>query len=220
MRYLPKPGTWMERLKQFMGFIMLGVVVWLLGVLGQSRGVEPLIATSSFLLVLGVASWVYGAFGGRIVSWLLIVALVGGGYFFFLKGNLASAAKPSLSSEPASKDHIAWQPWSEAGVAEALKAGQPVFIDFTADWCLNCKYNEKFVLETEPVRAALKAKKVLPLKADWTNGDPAITAVLKKFGRAGVPVYILYPGGEAEPILLPEILTQATLLDQLNRLKD
>ncbi len=219
MRFLPKPGAWMERLKQVMGFIMLAVVVWLLGVLGQSRGVEPLVAVCSFLLVLGMASWAYGAFGGRVVSWLLIVVLVGGGYFVFLDGNLtAASARPA--SGPAGKDGIAWQPWSEARVAEATKAGQAVFIDFTADWCLNCKYNEKFVLETEPVRAALKAKNVLPLKADFTNRDPAIAAILARFNRAGVPLYILYPGGAAEPVLLPEILTQSSLLAELGRIKN
>ena len=220
MRFLPKPGAWMERLKQGMGFVMLGVVVWLLGVLGQSRGVDALIAVSSFLLVLGVACWIYGAFGGRFVSWLAIVVIVGSGYFVFLNGKLATVKKPPTGSEPAPKDGIAWQPWSAERVAEAAKRGQPVFIDFTADWCLNCKYNEKFVLETEPVRAALKKKNVLTLKADWTNGDPEITAVLRKFGRAGVPVYVLHSPGSAEPILLPEILTQATLLGELDRLKN
>lgn len=218
MRFLPKPGTWMERLKQFMGFIMLAVVVWLLGVLGQSRGIEPLIGVSSFLLVLAVASWILGAFGGRAVTWVLIAVLVGGGWLFFLKGNLSNTTKAASSSEPASPNHIAWQPWSDARVAEATKAGQPVFVDFTADWCLNCKYNEKFVLETDPVRAALKDKNVLPLKADWTNADPAITAILKKHDRVGVPVYLLYPAGGGEPVLLPEILTQAILLDALNKL--
>lgn len=220
MRFLPKPGTWMERLKQGMGFIMLGVVVWLLGVLGQSRGVDALIAVSSFLLVLGVASWIYGAFGGRVISWLAIAAIIGAGYFVFLNGKLSAAKKPDTGSELATKDGIAWQPWSAERVAEATQRRQPVFIDFTADWCLNCKYNEKFVLETEPVRAALKQKNVLTLKADWTNGDPAITAILKKFGRAGVPVYVLYAPGNAEPILLPEILTQAALLAELDRLKN
>ena len=220
MRFLPKPGAWMERLKQGMGFVMLGVVVWLLGVLGQSRGVDALIAVSSFLLVLGVACWIYGAFGGRLISLLAIAIIVGAGYFVFIEGKLTAAKKSVASSEPTTKGGIAWQPWSAERVAEAAKRGQPVFIDFTADWCLNCKYNEKFVLETEPVRAALKKKNVLTLKADWTNGDPEITAVLKKFGRAGVPVYVIHPPGSAAPILLPEILTQATLLAELDRLKD
>ena len=105
-------------------------------------------------------------------------------------------------------------------MADATKKGQPVFIDFTADWCLNCKYNEKFVLDTEPVRAALKQKNVLTLKADWTNGEADITAILKKNGRAGVPVYLLYPGSDTPPVLLPEILTQAAVLGELDKLKN
>jgi thiol:disulfide interchange protein len=218
MRFLPKPGLWMERLKQFMGFVMLAVVVWLLGVLGQSRGVEPLIAVSSFLLVLGVASWIFGVTRGKVVGWVLIVALVVGGWFFFLKGQLASTKQPGSEPAAAVPGGIAWEVWSDARVAEATQGGQPVFVDFTADWCLNCKYNEKFVLETDPVRAALKAKNVLPLKADWTNADPAITALLRKHGRVGVPVYLLYPGGEAAPVLLPEILTQSILLEALGKL--
>jgi len=220
MRFLPKPGMWMERLKQLMGFIMLGVVVWLLGVLGQSRGIDPLIAVSSFLLVLGVACWLYGVMAGRLVSWLLIIALLGGGYFLFLNGKLDAAPKTSTIGEATEPGGLTWLPWTAERVAEATKKGQPVFIDFTADWCLNCKYNEKFVINTEPVRALLKQKNVLTLKADWTNGEADITAILKKFGRAGVPVYLLYPGGDAEPVLLPEILTQAAVLGELNKLKN
>ncbi len=221
MRFLPKPGMWMERLKQLMGFIMLGVVVWLLGVLGQSRGIDPLIAVSSFLLVLGVACWIYGVLAGRLVSWLLIGALLAGGYLVFLNGKLNAAPKTdTTASAPTEPGGLTWQPWTAERVAEATKKGQPVFIDFTADWCLNCKYNEKFVINTEPVRAALKQKNAVTLKADWTNGDAAITAILRKYGRAGVPVYLLYPGGNAEPVLLPEILTEASVLGELDKLKN
>ena len=220
MRFLPKPGLWMERLKQLMGFIMLGVVVWLLGVLGHSRGIEPLVAVSSFLLVLGVACWIYGVLAGRFVSWVLIAALLAGGYFVFLDGKLAAAPKSADTAGPTEAGGLTWQPWTAERVAEATKKGQPVFIDFTADWCLNCKYNEKFVINTEPVRALLKQKNVLTLKADWTNEDPDITAVLRKYGRAGVPVYLVYPGGHAEPVLLPEILTQAAVLSELDKLKN
>ncbi len=217
MRYLPKPGMWMERLKQFMGFIMLGVVVWLLGVLGQSRGVDPLIAVSSFLLVLALACWLYGVTHGKVIGWVAIIALLAGGWFFFLHGKI-DVPKPTGGGAATVAGGIPWEPWSDARVAEATKNGQAVFVDFTADWCLNCKYNEKFVLETDPVRAALKDKNVLPLKADWTNADPAITAILKKHGRVGVPVYLLYPGGDAKPLLLPEILTQSILLEALGKL--
>ena len=202
MRFLPKPGTWMERLKQLMGFIMLGVVVWLLGPVGK-RGVDLLVATCGFLLVLALACWIYGAWGSRWKSWLAIALVVAAGYFGFF-----GAAK---------KDGIAWEPWSEARVAAAVAAKQPVFVDFTADWCANCKYNEKVVIETAPVRAALKRHNILPLKGDFTAFDPAIAATLRKFQRAGVPVYLFYRAGESEPVVLPEILTQNGLLEALGK---
>jgi thiol:disulfide interchange protein DsbD len=220
MRFLPKPGTWMERLKQLVGFVMLAVVVWLLSVLGQSRGLDPLIAVSSFLLVLALACWIYGAFGSRFTSWLAILVVLAGGYFVFLRGKL-DAARPQMEASATNDPKgISWQPWTAQRVADAVKNGQPVFIDFTAEWCLNCKANEKFVLNTQSVKAALKEKNVLTLKADWTNEDPAITAVLAKYGRAGVPAYLLYPGNGAEPTLFPEILTQSVMLDELGKLKN
>jgi thiol:disulfide interchange protein DsbD len=155
------------------------------------------------------------------VSWLLIAALLAGGYFVFLDGKLNAAPKADTTATgPAEPGGLTWQPWTAERVAEATRKGQPVFIDFTADWCLNCKYNEKFVINTEPVRTVLKQKNVLTLKADWTNGDAAITAILRKYGRAGVPVYLLYPGSNAEPVLLPEILTQAVVLGELDKLKN
>lgn len=206
LRFLPKPGVWMNQLKQFMGFIMLGVVVWLLGVFGKTAGIDSLISLSAFLLVLGVVCWIYGSFTNRRLAWIFIIVLFAASFLVYRNGGETSG--------------IVWQPWSEERVAEATKKGQPVFVDFTAEWCLNCKANEKLVLNSEPVRAAFAKKKVLTLKADWTNYDPKITAVLQKYGRAGVPAYLLYPGGNAEPILLPELLTRNTVLDELKRLKD
>lgn len=93
--------------------------------------------------------------------------------------------------------------------------GKPVFVDFTANWCLNCKYNERFVLNSDSVKDAFKKAGVIALKADWTNGDADITALLRKFGRAGVPVYAVYPAAGGEPVILPEILTQQEVLDSL-----
>ncbi|MES2572541.1 MAG: thioredoxin family protein, partial [Verrucomicrobiota bacterium] len=170
----------------------------------------------SFLLVLGVACWIYG-FARGPVGKLAVLALVIGGWLFFLNGQLTSKAKAPAENIAGG---IAWQPFSPARLKEAVQSGQPVFIDFTADWCLNCKYNERFVLETEPVRAAFKGKNVIPLKADWTNNDQAITDMLKSFGRVGVPAYVFYPGkGEENPVVLPEILTQGTLLETLSGAK-
>ena len=219
MKYLPKPGAWMERMKQFMGFVLLALVVWLLGIFGGSRGVEALVGLCGFLLLLGVACWAFGAVRQRAVAWPVVVALVAAGWFVFLKDNLNAAPAKSATNAAVQPGGIEWQPFSPESLAKAVAEGRPVFIDFTADWCLNCKYNEKFVLETEPVRAAFREKKIVALKADWTNADPVITEMLKKFKRAGVPVYVLYVPGIPEPVVFPEILTQAVVLRHLADLK-
>ena len=220
MKYLPKPGVWMERIKQFMGFVLLAVVVWLLGVVGESRGVDALVAVCGFLLLLGVACWAFGAFRQRAIVWPVVLAIVVTGWFFFLKNNLSAApAKAGSASHEIEPGGIAWQPFTPEKLMAAVLGGRPVFIDFTADWCLNCKYNEKFVLETEPVRAAFREKKIVALKADWTNADPVITEMLKKFKRAGVPVYVLYLPGVGEPVVLPEILSQTVVLRHLADIK-
>lgn len=220
MKYLPKPGMWMERMKQFMGFVLMALVVWLLGIFGTTRGVDSLIGVCCFLLLLGVACWSFGAVRQRAVAWPVLIALVAVGWFVFLKDNLAAAPVKTADGKLANQaGGIEWQPFSPESLAKGIASGRPVFIDFTADWCLNCKYNEKFVLETEPVRAAFRDKKVIALKADWTNGDPVITEMLKKFKRAGVPVYVLYAPGISDPVVLPEILSQAAVLNALASIK-
>ena len=220
MKYLPKPGAWMERMKQFMGFVLLTVVVWLVGNFGNKRGVDAVIAMCCFLLLLGVACWVFGAFRRRAIVWPVVIALVLTGWFGFLKNNLSLALVNDGGVAQANQPGgIAWQPFTPEKLMAAVQGGRPVFIDFTADWCLNCKYNEKFVLETAPVRAAFREKKIVALKADWTNADPVITEMLKKFKRAGVPVYVLYLPGVGEPVVFPEILSQTVVLRHLADIK-
>ncbi len=114
---------------------------------------------------------------------------------------------------------LTWQPFSPAAVEDARKRGQPVFIDFTADWCINCKANEYAVLNTEAVQAEFKRKNVLLLKADWTDGNPLITEWLHKFDRVGVPVYVIYDGKGGPPDVLPEILTKNIVLRHLRDLE-
>ena len=115
---------------------------------------------------------------------------------------------------------IPWEDFTPARLDEKLKSGVPVFIEFSAEWCPLCKTIEKSVLETEPVRSAFREKKVVPLKADLTSGDEDITQLLKSLGRTGIPTHVLYPGGSQQPIVLPEILTQETLLKELGALKE
>jgi thiol:disulfide interchange protein DsbD len=111
--------------------------------------------------------------------------------------------------------HGDWQPFTPQLLESEVKQGHAVFVDFTAAWCLTCKFNEARVLESAAVRDAFKSRGVVKIKADWTNADPAITKILKQFGRPGVPMYVLYPGNNAEPILFPELLTQSLILEKL-----
>lgn len=214
MRFLPKPGAWMERLKQLMGFILLGVAVWLLGILGHMRGVLGMISLTQFLLAMGFIAWVYGLTRKRLVS-LGCMALLAGSWAVFLHGKLDVKSGPITRVQNA-PDGIPWQPFSRERLDQALSRKQPVFIDFTAEWCINCKYNERVVIETEPVRKAFREKSILPLKADWTEKDPEITEMLKSFGRSSVPAYLFYPGTN-EPEVLPEILTQTVLLNAFSK---
>ena len=208
MRFLPKPGIWMVRLKQGMGFLMLGTVVWLLGVLGAQRGVAGVAGAAWILLGVGAACWIFGTWflpgtskRSRLTALAAMVALVACGFLLACKQNAPAAG--------------GWEPWSQERVAALQKEGKPVFIDFTADWCLNCKYNERFVLNTPPVHEALRG--FATLKADWTQGDPKITTELQRLGRAGVPVYVIIPANGGTPEVLSELLTQRTVLDALQR---
>jgi thiol:disulfide interchange protein/DsbC/DsbD-like thiol-disulfide interchange protein len=223
MKMLPKPGAWMERMKQFMGFPLLATLLWLLYVLGNQKGLEGVIWAGSFLLCLALACWIYGAFCGplssgktRIVSIVLIFLIVGWGGKYFLAGKFAASQRVESVGNDAGG--IAWQPFSEKALAALLAEGKPVFLDFTADWCISCKYNERIAINVPAVRELIAAKGIVPVKADWTNANPEITAALKKFGRVGVPFYVIYPAGRPEdPITLPEILTENIVLDGLRR---
>ena len=212
LRYLPKPGEWMLRLKQCMGFLLAGTLLWLMWILGQMRGVDAVVQLGAFLLVIAILAWIKGSFWTPISSRrsraLAIIAMV----FVLLLATVSYGfvTKPS---------QLIWQPFSKSTLDEALAAGKPVFVDFTADWCITCKTNERFAIDTPQVRQEFLKRNVVALKADWTKGDPEITEILKQFGRAGVPMYLVYPGGskETQPVLLPELITSQTVLDVLNK---
>ncbi|HEV2804889.1 MAG TPA: protein-disulfide reductase DsbD domain-containing protein [Chthoniobacterales bacterium] len=218
LRLLPKPGPWMVRVKQLMGFLLLATLLFLLAVIGAERGVEAIIWSSCFFLALSLACWMKGAFvvptasvTARLVSVMLILVLVLGGGWYFI-GQKFAAAK-TVSAETAA--HGDWQLFTPQLLESELKEGHAIFVDFTAAWCLTCKFNEANVLEATAVRDAFQRRGVTKIKADWTNADPAITKILKQFGRPGVPMYVLYPGNHAEPILFPEVLTQSYVLEKL-----
>jgi thiol:disulfide interchange protein len=218
LRLLPKPGPWMVHVKQLMGFLLLVTLLFLLAVLGAERGVEAIIWCSCFLLALSLACWMKGAFivptasgRSRFISLVLVLVLVlGSGYFFI--GQKFAQAKLTSTETAAQGD---WQPFTPQRLESELRAGHAVFVDFSAAWCLTCKFNEANVLESSAVRDAFNRHGVTKIKADWTNADPAITKILKQFGRPGVPMYVLYPGNHAEPFLFPELLTQKGILEKL-----
>jgi thiol:disulfide interchange protein/DsbC/DsbD-like thiol-disulfide interchange protein len=219
LRFLPKPGAWMDRLKQLMGFVMLAVAVWLLGVLGQSRGLEAFSGASAFLLLLGFACWFIGVWHSRPFAWLAAVLLAALGFQLFLLNPLSQAPTSKASSKASSKANIddPWEPFSPERLAAERASGHSVFVDFTADWCLNCKVNERVTLSKPEVLAAFKKRGVTLLKADWTNGDPTITAELNRFQRVGVPFYLLYaPTGQ--PTVFPELITPSLVLEALEKL--
>jgi len=218
LRFLPQPGPWMLRVKQFMGFLLLATLLFLLYVLGAQRGTDAIIWSSCFLLAISIACWMKGAFitptasaTGRAVAGVAILALLVASSLYFIGGKFRSS-KLAANQSIATGD---WQPFTPERLQAEVNQGHLVFVDFTAAWCLTCKFNEASVLESEAVREAFQRHSVTKLKADWTNGDPVITKLLQQFGRPGVPLYVLYPGKSQEPVVFPELLTKSIILDKL-----
>ena len=218
LKFLPKPGMWMERVKQLMGFLLIATLLFLLSVLGAQRGVSALIWASAFLLVVSIACWIKGAFlvpsatfRARVIAFVVMVALVLGGAAYFIGERFQNVSMVAAANALGN----GWEKFTPDRLASEIQQGHPVFIDFTAEWCITCKFNESTVLETDTVRGAFSERQIVKLKADWTNGDPAITKMLKQFGRPGVPLYVLYPGGSAQPYIFPELLTKNIILEKL-----
>ena len=213
-RWLPRPGPWMLTLRQALGFPMLGTVVWLLWVLGQQVGGEAPAALLGLLVFLAAGLWALqrpSQFARRCAVALLLVWLALSSWT--ASHLLEPGAAPSTNSPTAG-----WQPWSAERVRESVQAGQPVFVDYTAAWCITCQVNKRTTLQQTAVQDAFTRHRVLLLQADWTRQDPAISASLAEFGRSGVPVYVLHRPGQA-PLVLPELLTSGVVLDALGTLK-
>jgi thiol:disulfide interchange protein DsbD len=210
---LPRPGAWMETLKQVLAFPMFATVIWLVWVFGQQTGMGGAAYLLSALLLVSEAGWMVGRWhradhrsgvAARVVSLGFLVAAT----FFVIRGSAQEA--------PAMVVAEGWMPWSEQEVARTIAQGRPVFVDFTAAWCLTCQVNERMVLGTEAVGQAFRDRNVALFKADWTRQDPEITAALEALGRSGVPVYALYRGSSGTPPhLLPAILTEQIVMDAL-----
>ncbi len=222
-QYLPKPGDWMETIKQFLGFTLIATTLWLVDVLANQIGSERTTGFMVFLLAASVGAWLFGRFGGLAASVgrqllaggiaLLIAAGTGVAWLDFTMAD-DDCVEDSVDEELAFDEEIPWRAFTEERVTEL--AGTTLFIDFTADWCLTCKVNEQTVLETSSVRAAMAEHGVIPLKADWTRRDETIGNWLRRFERAGVPMYLVIPGDRSrQPILLPETITPGMVISAI-----
>jgi thiol:disulfide interchange protein DsbD len=226
-RALPRPGAWMQTFRQAMAFPMFATVIWLLWVLGQQTGID---GASSLLALLLTVAWLVWALGlsGRtrwVLSGLALATLLWLGSSWLPLALREAPAAPLASTQGAAQAAPGtlstptltpiWQAWSDAALKAHLAAGRPVFVDFTAAWCVTCQYNKKTTLADARVLADFAARQVVLMRADWTRRDPAITQALTALGRSGVPVYALYAPGRA-PVLLSELPSvtevQTTLL--------
>ena len=200
-RLLPRPGAWMDTFRRAMAFPMFATVVWLVWVLGQQSGIDGAGALLALLLALSSVLWSL-TLGGRSRLLVASITLVISALLLFGIGQ--NVLKPVASISTTSSER--WQPWAPGRVEQALAAGTPVLVDFTAAWCVTCQYNEKTTLANAEVLADLESKKVTLLRADWTRRDPVISAALAQLGRNGVPVYVIYQSGKA-PVVMSEILS-------------
>lgn len=209
LSWLPKPGAWMETLKQFFAFPLFATVLWLLWVLGQQTQTKGWFLGSAALLLISFALWLTPWIKSlsRFFFWVLIV--------FFMIGfgkELNSFADQGEQSNVKSN----WVPYNEIALKKAQAQGQAVFIDFTAAWCITCQVNKQTVLDTPAGQALFQRQNILLMRADWTRYDPIITEALSQLGRSSVPVYAFYPRGRSEPLLLPQILT-LSMIDNLTK---
>jgi thiol:disulfide interchange protein DsbD len=217
-KWIPKPGLWMERLKQFMGFPLLATNLWLLWVIQNQRGEMAALLLLALFLVLGFCAWIYGSLANGSVRfrWLLliVIALVSLASLTAVMNRINQVA-PVAPGE-ASSGGISWVPYAPSSLDTLRSEGKPVLLDFTASWCLTCQFNERTAINVPAVRQLIKERGITAIKGDWTNSDPAITTALKSFGRVGVPLVVFYPAGKgSQPIVLPELLTEKMVLDAI-----
>jgi thiol:disulfide interchange protein DsbD len=207
---LPRPGVWMAHFKTLMAFPMFATVVWLVWVLGQQTGIDGAAALLLLLLALAFLAWALGSqtlgtVARRSLGSLAVVVMAAALFWAAPALRQEAAAAPDAPGPQAPV--TAWQAWSAERVAQAQAEGRPVFVDFTAAWCVTCQVNKRAVLSSSEVLAAFESRRVLLLRADWTRRDAAISAELARLGRSGVPVYAVYAPGAAQPRLLSEILS-------------
>ena len=219
VRFMPKPGAWMETFKSLMGFLLIGTTIWLIDILAHQVTITAVVEYLIFLMVIALAGWIYGHWGGvmqsqktRTIAFVVALALVavGSQTFLGLEKRQAGVAKAVKAGA------IQWKDFATHDVLAMAKEGRTVFIDFTAEWCVTCKAFEKTVIETDEIKAAFAAGCVETVKADYTNEDEEITKWIKKYNRPGVPMYLIIPAGKPDGVItLPDLLTKAAILEGL-----
>jgi thiol:disulfide interchange protein len=214
-RAAPRPGRWMEVLKQGLAFPMYAAAVWLLWVVSQEAGPSGVLGTAAGFVLLGFAGWLLGVsqsasgrnrrFGQSAAVATVLAALA------VLSGIAVAPGTPAAASSIEGVESF-----SPARLAAVRAEGRPVFVNMTAAWCVTCLVNERVALDSEAVRKAFARGHVAYLKGDWTRQDATITEFLRKNGRDGVPLYVFYPP-KGQPVVLPQILTENTVLAELGR---
>jgi thiol:disulfide interchange protein DsbD len=220
-RALPRPGAWMVTFRQAMAFPMFATVIWLLWVLGQQTGIDGASALLALLLTIAWLAWALGLKGRTrwVMSGLALATLLwlGSSWLPLALREAPSVGTTSSASENSAAGQPVWQAWSASALQAQLSAGHPVFVDFTAAWCVTCQYNKKTTLADPQVLADFAARQVVLMRADWTRRDPDITQALTALGRSGVPVYALYANSQP-PVLLSELPSVAEVQAALQKL--
>ncbi len=219
IKILPKPGDWMTKFKQVMGFILMGTALWLLWVLSLQKGSDAVLILLAGMLVMALGLWIYGSWAKisstrrtRIIAGVLGLGIMYAGMIY--SGQTALSIETNLPGTTVSNsDGINWEQYSDKYLKELLDEDNPVFIDFTAAWCLTCQVNKKVAFSDSDVIGAFKEKGITPLIADWTNRNDEITAALARFDRNSVPLYVYYHNGKRT--VLPELLTPEIVLNSI-----
>lgn len=225
LRFVPKPGAWMETFKQLMGFLLLATVLWLMWVFSAQTDTFSLICLLAGFLCFSIGAWIYGRGCSPVASRKTrVVALVFVLFFVFIGSEAILFPRASWYSDDSNSQvktardkWEGWETFSPELVAQLRKEGKPILIDFTAKWCLICQANH-LVLDSKDVKEQLERSNVVKMKADWTKSDPVITQELSKFGRNSVPLYVLYgPDEKQDPLILPQVLTPDVVNEHLNK---
>lgn len=213
---LPRPGAWMETFKQVMAFPMFATCIWLIWLLGGHVGNDGLLFVLGGLLVVAMGAWIYGRWSTPVRK-LAIRRLAGAISLLVILGGIWMMLPREVD---ASSEEVEWQPYSPELVAELSKSGRPVFVDFTADWCLTCKANEIRLFSSDAVLKRIQDMDVALVQGDWTKKDAVITKALEAYGRSSVPLYLLYDGNAgSEPQVLPQVLSPDAFIEFLDQIQ-